>query len=283
MKSVIAARANINDRIIAAARDDRHTPMPFDPALLLFWLKKIVALAVLPPLMPLLLIAAGLLLLRRGRHAGLGLAWLGVVVQLLLAFPPTVGLLLSPLETHPVLRPSAARDAQAIVILGAGKRDYAPEYGGETVNRLALERLRYGARLARETRLPVLVSGGAPTGEVPEAILMQQSLIEDFGIRPRWIEGESRDTRDNARLSAVQLKAAGVRRILLVTHAAHMQRALAEFEAQGLAVVAAPTAWLGSHESTDRTIALMPSQNTAYAGWYAAHEWLGLIAYRLSR
>ncbi|ATE61281.1 YdcF family protein [Thauera sinica] len=257
--------------------------MPFDTSLLLFWLKKLVALVVLPPLMPLLLVAAGLLLLRRRRRLGLGLAWLGVALQLLLVFPPAVGLLLAPLEAQPVLQPAAARGAQAIVILGAGKRDHAPEFGGETVNRLALERLRYGARLARESGLPVLVSGGAPTGEQPEAVLMRQSLIEDFGVTPRWVEAGSRDTRDNARLSALQLKEAGVHRVLLVTHAAHMPRARAEFAAQGLDVVPAPTAWLGSHESQDHRLALLPSQNTAYAGWYALHEWLGLIAYRLSR
>ncbi len=257
--------------------------MPFDPSLLLFWLKKLVALALLPPLLPLLVIVTGLLLLRRRPRIGLGLAWSGIALQLLLAFPPAVGLLLGPLETAPLLSPDVARSAQAIVILGAGKRDYAPEFGGETVNRLALERLRYGARLARETGLPVLVSGGAPTGDVAEALLMKQSLVEDFGITPRWVEAASLDTRDNARLSALQLKTAGVHRVLLVTHAVHMPRALAEFAAQGLDVVPAPTAWLGSHESKDRMLALLTSQNTAYAGWYAVHEWLGLIAYRLTR
>ena len=35
--------------------------MPFDPSLLLFWLKKLVALALLPPLLPLLVIVTGLL------------------------------------------------------------------------------------------------------------------------------------------------------------------------------------------------------------------------------
>lgn len=257
--------------------------MTFDPALLLFWLKKLAAVVVLPPLMPLLVIASGLLLLKRHRRAGLTLAWSGVALNLLLIFPPSVGLLLNGLEVHPVLDPSAAREAGAIVILGAGKRDHAPEFGGETVNRLALERLRYGARLARQTGLPVLVTGGAPTGELPEAELMKQSLEHDFGITPRWVETESRDTRENARLSAPQLKAAGANRIVLVTHAAHMRRAAAEFEAQGLEVLPAPTAWLGSHESGDRVLTLLPSQSTAYAGWYAVHEWLGLIAYRLSR
>ncbi|QDF95627.1 hypothetical protein CJ010_03225 [Azoarcus sp. DD4] len=260
--------------------------MHFDLALVLFWLKKLVAAFVLPPLLPLVLTGAGLLLLGRHRRLGLGLAWSGMAVGLLLTTPLTVGWLLAPLEPGRVVDAAEARTAQAIVILGGGRRHDAAEFGGDTVNRLTLERLRYGARLARELQLPVLVSGGAPTGEVPEAALMSQALREDFGIATRWLEGASRDTRDNARHSAEQLRASGVSRIVLVTHAAHMRRAQAEFEAQGFQVVAAPTAWLGRGPGAaegDPPWPSLPSQNAAYAGWYAVHEWMGLLAYRLTR
>jgi len=257
--------------------------MTFDLSLLLFWLKKAIAVLVLPPLLPLLPIALGLLLLGRRRRLGLALAWGGVALNLLLVHPVSVGWLLHGLEAERALDARATRGAQAIVILGAGKRTFAPEFGGETVNRLALERLRYGARLARETGLPVLVTGGAPTGEAAEATLMEDALRRDFGVAVRWRETASRDTRQNAQFSAVQLRAAGVERILLVTHAAHMRRAQTEFEAQSLTVIPAPTAWLGSREDGDRVINLLPSQHSAYAGWYALHEWLGLLAYRLRR
>ena len=46
------------------------------------------------------------------------------------------------------------------MILGGGLRRSAPEYGGDTLGRLTLERLRYGAMLAKRTGLPVMVSGG---------------------------------------------------------------------------------------------------------------------------
>ncbi len=257
--------------------------MELDLSLLLFWLKKLVAVAVLPPVLPLMLIVPGLLLLRRHRRVGSALAWTGVALNLALITPLTVGWLVDALEPAPTLSVDAARRAQAIVVLGAGKRTYAPEFGGETVNRLSLERVRYGARLARQTGLPVLVSGGAPTGDLPEAELMKAALEQDFGIPVRWMETASRDTRQNAQFSAVQLQAAGIERILLVTHAAHMARARTEFEARGLDVIPAPTAWLGGGEAGDRVLTLLPSQNTAYAGWFALHEWLGLLAYRLSR
>ena len=257
--------------------------MDIDSALLLFWLKKLVALCLLPPLLPLLPVIAGLLLMPYKARAGRALAWTGVALNLVLIFPPGVGWLLQGLEVNPVFDPAQASRAQAIVILGGGKRSHAPEFGGETVNRLALERLRYGASLARSSGLPVLVSGGAPTGRVPEAELMAHSLVTDFGIRPRWLETASRDTHENAVLSALQLKAAGIGCIVLVTHAVHMRRAQAAFEAQGLAVLAAPTAWLGRPENGDQVWRWLPSQQTAWAGWAALHEWLGLLALRLSR
>ena len=257
--------------------------MDIDLSLLSFWLKKLVALCLLPPVRPLLPVIAGLLLRRRRPRAGAVLAWSGVTLSLALIFPPVVGALLRGLEIHPPFDPAQAGGARAIVILGAGKRDHAPEFGGETVNRLALERLRYGARLARHTGLPVLLSGGAPSGHEPEAVLMQHSLVSDFGIRPRWLETASRDTHENAVFSALQLEAAGIGHIVLVTHAVHMRRAQAEFETQGLKVSAAPTAWLGGAQHDESLRALLPGPNTAWAGWAALHEYLGLLALQWSR
>lgn len=257
--------------------------MDFDLALALFWLKKIVALTLLPPLSPLLVIACGLLLVRRHKRTGQLTAWLGLTLALFFSAPTSVGWLARGLETAPPLTAQAAQRGQAIVILGAGKRRHAPEFGGETVNRLALERLRYGAKLARETGLPVLVTGGAPTGDAPEAELMKTTLESDFGVPVRWAERTSRDTRQNAELSAIHLHAAGIQRILLVTHAAHMPRAQAEFEAQGFEAIPAPTAWLSGPDASDQVLSLMPGANSAYVGWFAAHEWLGLLAQRWMR
>lgn len=257
--------------------------MPLDYALALFWFKKVVSTLLLPPLAPILLITLGLVLLRAHRRIGLTLAWLGVTATILLTSSPSVGWLADQLEAPAALSAEAANGAEAIVILGGGRRRHAPEYGGETVNRLTLERLRYGARLARDTGLPILVSGGAPSGDLPEADLMQAALEIDFNMPVRWTERVSLDTRQNAQFSAVQLKAAGVRRILLVTHAIHMSRARAEFEAQGFEVIGAPTGWLGGPERQELDLGVLPSANSAYAGWLATHEWLGLLAYRLTR
>lgn len=249
----------------------------------MFFLKKLVSALLLPPLGPLLLIAAGLLLLRRAPRTAKTLAWGGLLLALLLVTPISVTPLLRGLETASPLAEAELRQADAIVILGGGMRKHAPEFGGETVNRLTLERLRYGARLARRSGLPVLVSGGAPTHSEAEAVLMKAALEEDFRIPVRWAESRSRDTRENAEFSAAILLPAGVHRIVLVTHAAHMRRSVEAFERAGFQVIPAPTAYLGGSGGSEEVLAEMPSMNTAYAGWYAVHEWLGLLAAHVSR
>src|SRR5262245_59345318 len=50
--------------------------------------------------------------------------------------------------------PSTDKGGQAIVVLGAGIYSNAPEYQGDTVNALALWRVRYAAHLYRALRKP---------------------------------------------------------------------------------------------------------------------------------
>lgn len=244
---------------------------------LAFLLKKVLSVILLPPLLPLLWIGAGLLLLRRRPRLGRTLAWSGLLLALLLTTPAGVKFLTRPLESFPTLAAQELAAGQAIVILGGGQRGYLAEYGGATPNHLTLERLRYGARLARSSGLPVLVSGGTARDDADaEAQLMAASLQSDFGVTPRWVEVRSRDTQENARYSARILETAGIRRIVLVTHAAHLRRATNEFVAHGIEVIPAPTAAL-MNESTGAWFAdLVPGPTAAFAGWYALHEWLGL-------
>lgn len=244
-----------------------------------FLFKKLVGLLLKPPVLPMLLSLAGLVLLSlRRRRLGLALAWSGFLLGLFLSTPFTVNLLTRPLEDVPLLTPEGLASAQAIVIVGGGQRAYMPEYGRSTPNRFTLERLRYGARVARSSGLPVLLAGGSPTGRRAEATAMGEVMREDFGIQPRWLEARSLDTAGNALLSAPMLRDAGIRRIVLVTHAAHMRRAANEFRAAGFEVVTAPTAFFTDGTAGEEYFDFVPSMTAAYAGWYATHEWLGLAA-----
>jgi len=209
----------------------------------MFLLKKLLAALILPPAGPVLLALFGLWLTgsanRRRRIGGRWLAGLSLFSLLILSLPPVGNALMAPLETYPPVTGEQLRRAQAIVVLGGGAY-YAPEYGGDTVGATTLERLRYAARLARATKLPLLVTGGAPFGGTPEAESMREALAVDFGLKARWVETGSRDTAENASLSAPLLKAAGIARIALVSHAWHLPRAVPLFEKQGFEVIPAP-------------------------------------------
>lgn len=121
----------------------------------------------------------------------------------------------------------------AIVVLGAGRRDLAPEYGVSELTPLGLERLRYALWLGKQTGLPVMYSGGLGHGANPgqtEAEIAARTAERDFGRPLRWTEDKSRDTRENALKSVPLLKEQGIDRIVLVTHAYHMARARINFQ-----------------------------------------------------
>jgi uncharacterized SAM-binding protein YcdF (DUF218 family) len=107
---------------------------------------------------------------------------------------------------------------------------------------------------------------------------MRNSAEEDFGSQIQWIEGQSMDTSSSARLSASLLKEQGGKRIALVSHAWHLPRAVANFEATGLAVVPAP---MGFSRSSVDVLAFLPNASALAASSRALHEWLGILDSRL--
>jgi uncharacterized SAM-binding protein YcdF (DUF218 family) len=236
------------------------------------WLKAVLKALVLPPTGPLLVAAVGLGLCLRLPRFGRLLAAAGVASLLALSMPAVADFLGRFVDTSAPFDLDVARTAQAVVILGGGVRRDAPEYGGDTMAMLTLERVRYGARVARLTGFPVLVSGGAVLGGVPEAKLMAAALEGEFGVPVRWIEANSRTTHENAVLSARMLKQDGIDRVVLVTHGFDTRRATAEFEAQGLVVVNAPT---GLRGRSDRTLLdYLPSMTGLQRSYHATYEML---------
>lgn len=211
---------------------------------------------------------------------GTSVSLLALFVLTALSTRPGAMLLVAPLERmNPPLSAAQAAGAQAIVVLGAGRIANAPEYGGRDVpSAVGLQRLRYAAKLHRDTGLPILLSGGLPDGSaMSEAAIMERVLREDFVVPTRWLEERSNNTAENARDTAAMLRQAGVQRILLVTDAIHMQRARLAFQRTGLIVIAAPTVF----NSTERvTIAdWFPRSRWLQRSDYASHEWLGLAWY----
>jgi uncharacterized SAM-binding protein YcdF (DUF218 family) len=226
----------------------------------------------------LLIAAAGAGLIRwhsgaRGRRAGWALLVGALAAQWLLATPVVAEALSRAAQRCPALDLNRPLTAQAIVILGGeGERIHAPEYGGEPGAQLALlERVDYGAFVARRTRLPVLVSGTPG-----ETRAMAASLARDFNVATRWVEDRSRDTFENAAFSARLLKPAGVTRIILVTSADHEWRATREFASAGLVVTPAPVGVYAPHRLSVRSY--LPSTTALMASTGAIYELLGNAA-----
>lgn len=193
---------------------------------------------VLPPTGALLIVLAGcfLAMSARYRRTGLSVCATGALLLWLLSTPAVADALLRAAERYRPLDLSKPVDAQAIVILGGGARPNAPEYGRTAPGSTTLARIVYGALVARATGLPVLV-----TGSHYEAAAMSNTLQRELDVTPRWVESRSHDTHENALYSHAILAHAGVHRIVLVTSAAHMARAVREFQATGMAVLPAPT------------------------------------------
>ncbi len=236
----------------------------------------------LPPLGFLVLAGIGLVFSRQ--RWGYHLLSMSVVALLVFSLPWTANFLAKQWESVGVLnsRVVTGYRPQAIVVLGGGIKESGQEYGAgyEPGDRTA-KRIRYAAKLARETGLPILVSGGKPRHyETTEAEVMASRLYQDFGLTVRWLEKRSRNTAENARYSQVLLKSDGVERIILVTQAYHMPRALTQFRATGLAVVPAPTDFISNDEAPD-IFRFIPSIAALEKNFLMIHEWVGYYWYRL--
>ena len=103
-------------------------------------------------------------------------------------------------------------------------------------------------------------TGYAQEGSTSEAKVAAKIAADEFARPIRWIESESRDTRENATLTMALLKPAGINHIVLVTHGFHMRRALRAFTAAagpGIQVEAAP---MGLARNTETpTLEWLPS------------------------
>ena len=130
----------------------------------------------------------GLVLCRRWPSLGRALIALSLLALLLLSTPWLSNVLQRSLETYGPIQPQALRQAQAIVVLGAGTYYNAPpEFGGlDVIGRNGLARVRYAAYLHRQSGLPILAAGGSPHGGRTESETMREVLEKEFQVTVRW-------------------------------------------------------------------------------------------------
>ncbi len=240
--------------------------------------KKVIEWFLTPLGASLVLLLAGLLL-GRARRRGLGFAVVlaGVVALVVFSMGVVAGALSAPLEyRYQPLVPSGPLEGVSVVaVLGDG---YEPLPGRPPTGWLqvaGLERLVEGVRvlrLAPGSRLAV--SGRGEPGEPSTAEVMARAA-ESLGVdASRIVRFDTpRDTADEiAALRAL----AGTKKVVIVTSAEHMPRAMQLAAHAGLDAIAAPArvALGGAARGWD---GLVPSVFALERSTTAIHEWLGRL------
>lgn len=244
---------------------------------------------ILPPGCFFVLFLVGWLLTRWWPRLGRTFLVALLAMAYLATTPFLAGELMAPLQPYEAVdleKPDP--DVGAVVVLGAGIYFSAPEYwrpeappfGVDVADTLSLERVAYAANLAKATGKPILLSGGASFAPTHRSVAgaMQATLTRDFGLTARWVEDRSTTTMSNATYSAELLRAAGIDKVYLVTHAWHMRRAMIAFERVGIEAVPAPTHFVS--RSGGLWGDFIPSAQAFLLTYYAVHEWLGIAWYR---
>ncbi|MGG6242253.1 YdcF family protein [Nodosilinea sp. AN01ver1] len=185
-------------------------------------------------------------------------------------------------------------EAEAIVVLGGSIKPQLPPRPWVDVAEEG-DRVLHGARLYLAGKAPLLVfSGGRITwgqGQSRSEAADMAELAAALGVptSAMLIEPNSLNTFENAAYTQVLLNDLGIERILLVTSAMHMPRALAIFKKQGFETIPAPTDFHVVRDPADptlttwqgRALSLMPQSENLHYLSRALKEYLGTGIYRL--
>jgi uncharacterized SAM-binding protein YcdF (DUF218 family) len=246
---------------------------------------KVLGAAVMPLNVALGAALLALLLRRRWRRLSLVVLVVGLLQLFAASLPAVARACARGLESrYPPTSPEALPAADAIVVLG-GAVAPAPVAGGHPELTDGTDRVLHAARAYRATRAPLVVATGGGIeggGDRAEADDIADLLVE-WGV-PRaaiLLDREARTTRENATGVRAALAGRPVRRILLVTSALHMPRAVGCFEAEGFEVLAAPTDYLAPTLVRPRWTDWLPDASALEATSAAVHEVVGRWWYRL--
>lgn len=242
--------------------------------------KGVVANLLMPLPVSLGLGALGLLLLRWRRLGG-GVIALGLGILLLASCPPVADRLLAPLESrHSALNDLPDDpDLAAVVVLGGG---WEPDSPRSTVGRLSDSsalRLMEGIRLWRQRpELPLVVSGASRDPEVAPVAQGYAAAAVELGVPASRLVVLDSPTDTGREARAVRDVLGEGSRVVVVTSASHMPRAMQHFRRAGLEPLAAPTHYLARHRRYGRLNEWVPSATELRKTERALYETLALLA-----
>ncbi len=251
----------------------------------IFSIVKLIELFIRPGMLLVELALLGLLLLasRRMRVLAFLLLTLGFGGLVTVAVTPAGVWMLRPLEDRfPRPDPMPTKVTGIILLGGAIDLPVSLERHVTALN-IRGDRLLAFLQLARRyphARLVFTGGNASPFGGKGSEAQVARRLFLSLGISPRRMEFESRsrNTRENALFTYRLVDPKPGQVWLLVTSAADMPRAVGCFRAIGWPVVPYPV----DYHTRANGAAWLPglSQGLTLADW-AAHEWLGLVYYRL--
>lgn len=231
-----------------------------------------------------LLVVGAVLFIARRRKTGLLVAGCGIAWVVFWALPASslwAGGRLEQLYPHTL--PDALPQVQAIVVLGGNtannRHNWFEPYDVDT----ASSRVDTAALLYHTQRAPrIVLSGAALDGSLSEAEMMSK-ILQQKGIPEHAImlEKNSFTTYENAVYTQRLLDKHDMNRVLLVTSALHMPRAMAVFRKQGITAIAAPSRPQIVVPSDPTFSFWQPSARALSASRSIIKEYAGLLVYWL--
>lgn len=249
-----------------------------------FALSKTLGFLAIPTNLIVCLALAGLVLLVFRRPSGKIISIAALAAFVVAALSPLGNMLLTPLEQRFPGMKFPEQKIDGIIILG-GSYDHVRGYLGTISFGENTGPMVAVADLARRyPQAKVVFSGGSAVTQsyVPAEAIAAKQLFVSFGIDAGriLIEDRSRNTEENARLTALLVKPDAASQWLLVTNAFHMPRAMGAFRKAGFSVTAFPVGWR-THGWRDFFWPAPSATENLRRVDVAMREWAGLIVYRL--
>jgi uncharacterized SAM-binding protein YcdF (DUF218 family) len=238
----------------------------------------------LPPAGLLLLMALGFAIKGICRTFGRLLVASGFILLYLVSIGPVSDALIRPLERayHPLGAAPKDRKADAVVVLGGGVRDLTWVGLDPEPSEMSLERVVAAIRLARSAHLPLVLVGGSGDPSKPDISEAEAMARAASGLgvprRDLIVIGKAQNTLESAAAAWERLKG---ERIILVTSAFHMRRAVGMFRKKGFQVIPAPC----GYRSEQRTLTIrsfIPRVDCLHSSHAALAEYLSLAWYGTS-
>ncbi len=208
-----------------------------------------------------------------------------LLVLYAMAIFPLGSSMLHPLENRFQTNPPLPQEVEGIIVLSGSISADKSKLWNQTEVNAAVDRELAFIKLARRYPHAALVySGGSSNllAQENKAADVARRLFSELGFNPERItfERESRNTWENARLTFQNVQPELKRPWILITSAFHMPRSVGVFCKTGWPVIPYPVDHYSSPEPSFKPGFSLAGRSGILD--MAVHEWLGLLAYRLT-